>query len=102
VHIDDWEQTLAPLVKQIITKASEAELPEKLKARLIWLAEDDVQVANAILNRSQTEQSLNALSLLEKEFSSIDLLLDNAAGKRRVSHELKLPSGSITVRIKKR
>jgi hypothetical protein len=97
----NWRSTLAPLVEEIIQKATTVELPESLNRRLTWLAEDDVTVANAILAESQARESVNALQLLEKEFSNIEQLLDNAPGNAKVTHVLKLPLGSITLQIKK-
>jgi hypothetical protein len=99
VHTDDWKDKLTPLVESMIAKAKDAELPDVLKQRLTWLAEDDIEVANAILQRSQTRMSLDALSLLEKEFSNIERLLDNTDGRRRITHVLKLPLGTITLQI---
>ncbi len=101
VSTNDWRSTLSPLVEGILRKALSAELPESLQRRLSWLAGDDVAVANAILAESQVRETLNALSMLEKEFSNIEYLLDNAPGKTSVTHELKLPLGTITLQIKK-
>src|SRR6266487_462179 len=102
VHTDNWKETLAPLVQTIIIKANNAELPTSLQARLRWLADDDMEVAQAILVRSQTRQSLDALSLLGEEFSNIEQLLDNAKGRGKVTHVLRLPLGTITLKIKRR
>jgi len=102
VHTDDWKETLDPLVRSIISKANDAELPQALQERLRWLAGDDMQVAREILARSQTRQSLDALSLLNEEFSNIDRLLDNAKGSGKVTHILRLPLGTITLKIKRR
>jgi len=100
VHTDDWKEKLAPLVESMIARTKDAELPEALKQRLTWLAEDDTQVANALLQRSQTKVSLDALTLLEKEFSNIERLLDNTDGRGKVTHVLRLPLGTITMQIK--
>jgi hypothetical protein len=102
VHTDDWRETLDPLVRSIITKANDAELPQTLQGRLNWLAGDDMQIAREILARSQTRQSLNALSLLNEEFSNIAQLLENAKGSGKVTHILRLPLGTITLKIKGR
>jgi len=102
VHTDDWRETLAPLVRSIITKANNADLPQMLQERLRWLAGDDMQIAREILARSQTRQSLDALSLLAEEFSNIERLLDNAKGREKVTHVLRLPLGTITLKIKRR
>jgi hypothetical protein len=101
VSTDNWKSTLMPLVEEIVQKATTAELPLSLNKRLAWLAEDDVVVANAILAESQARQSRDAISLLEKEFSNIQYLLDNTGGKAKVTHVLKFPLGSITLQIQK-
>ena len=101
VSVDNWKSSLAPLVEEIIQRATSAELPESLQRRLTWLAEDDISAANALLTESQARESRNAMALLEKEFSNIDEVLDNAPRNTRISHVLKLPLGSITVRIKR-
>jgi len=102
VYTDDWHETLGPLVKDVIMKANNAELPAALQTRLKWLVDDDVEIARAILAQSQTRQSLNALSLLEEEFSNIEQLLNNAKGRGKVTHVLRLPLGTITLKIKRR
>ena len=102
VHTDDWRETLDPLVRSIITKANDAELPQTLQERLRWLAGDDMQIAREILTRSQTRQSLDALSLLDEEFSNLARLLDNAKGTGKVTHVLRLPLGTITLKIRRR
>jgi hypothetical protein len=102
VYTDDWKQELTPLVQTVLRKANEAELPVELCRRLAWLADDDVQVAGAILANSLARQSLDALGLLDEEFSNIERLLDNAPGRGKVTHILKLPLGSITLNIKRR
>lgn len=102
IHTDDWKETLAPLVQSIITRANNAELPISLQERLRWLADDDIEIAQAILVRSQTRQSADALSLLSEEFSNIEQLLDNTRGRGKVTHLLRLPLGTITLKIKRR
>jgi len=102
IYTDNWKETLAPLVKNIIVKANEAELPDFLQKRLRWLADDDMEVARAILAKSQSRQSLHALSLLEGEFSNIEQLLDNRKGRAKVTHVLRLPLATITLHLKRR
>jgi len=89
------------MVQTVIQKALTAELPESVSRRLTWLAENDVTVANAILAESQARETANALTLLEKEFSNIEELLDNMPGTGKVTHQLKLPLGTITLSVKK-
>ena len=102
VYTDDWKETLAPLVKDIIVKADSAELPALLEKRLKWLAGDDMEFAGVILARSQTSETLDSLARLEQEFSNIEQLLDNAHGSAKVTHELRLPLGRINLNIKRR
>jgi hypothetical protein len=102
VYTDDWKQTLAPLVKEIITKANNAQLPKALEERLRWLADKDMEVARALLTYSQTRESLNSLSFLEQEFSNIDQLLAKTQSRSKVTHVLKFPLGRITLKIKRR
>ena len=101
VSTDDWKSTLAPVVEGVMKKAMTAELPASVNRRLTWLAEDDMTAANAILTESEARQTKNALALLEKEFSNIEELLDNARGRSEVTHELRLPLGTITLQIEK-
>ena len=102
VFTDNWRETLAPLVKEIIAKGETAQLPAAIQKKLIWLADDDAEVANAILVRSQRMEVEQNLEMLEKEFATIDHLLDNTNGKGKVTHLLKLPFGAIALHIKRR
>ena len=101
VSTTNWKETLKPLVQDIVEKSLTAQLPDRVSKRLTWLAEDDVTLANAILAESQARESANALSLLQNEFSNIEMLLDNAPGNRKVMHVLRLPLGAITLHIKR-
>jgi hypothetical protein len=102
VYTDNWKDQLTPLVDSIIQKSNDAELPKSLKSRLDWLSEDDVEIANAILARSQALQSRASLSLLDAELANIEHLLDNTRGHGRVTHHLKLPMGTISLKIKRK
>ena len=101
VHTDDWKEKLSPLVESMLAREREAELPVELQEKLSWLAEDDIEVANALLTRSQAQQSLDSLSLLEKEFTNIEQLLNNTNGAGKVTHVLRLPAGTITMNIRR-
>jgi hypothetical protein len=101
VTTDNWKKTLTPIIEGVLKKALTTELPQSLSRRLTWLAEDDVAVGRAILVESEARQTRNALALLEKEFSNIEELLINARGHGRVTHDLKLPLGTITIQIEK-
>jgi len=102
VYTDNWKDALGPLVEEVIAKGESAELPAAIQKKLIWLADDDAEVANAILVRSQRIQAEQNLTMLEKEFATIGQLLDNTNGKGKVTHLLKLPLGAITLHIKRR
>ena len=102
VYTDDWKETLKPLVNEVIAKGATAQLPAAIQQKLSWLADDDVEVARAILVRSQKSESENNLAMLDKEFSTIDQLLDNTKGEGKVTHVLKLPLGTITLHVRRR
>jgi hypothetical protein len=102
VFTDDWKQTIEPLVKEIITKANNAELPGAVQERLDWLAGKDMEVARALLVHAQTRESLESLSFLESEFSSIEQLLAEMNNRAKVTHVLNLPLGKLTLHIKRR
>lgn len=102
IFTDDWEKTLAPLVQQIIEKPYTVELPPPLAEKLRWLSNDEMQVAQNILKESQVQQSKIAVSMLREEISAIEKLLAETKGKRKVTHRLKFPYGTITLDIKRR
>jgi hypothetical protein len=98
VGADDWREAVYPLVYSLVEKSYAAELPKQVGRRLQWLAADDMVVARAILAESQARESRNALELLEREFDDIRRLA--AEGGGRVTHTVRLPSGSITLKVK--
>jgi hypothetical protein len=102
VHTNDWKEKLTPLVDTLMAKKRRTELPDELQRRLIWLAEDDAQVANTLLDRSQHQESLDALTMLDREFHNIEGLLENADGRGKVTHTIKLPYGNIVLNVKRR
>lgn len=102
VYTDDWEETLEPLVRKIIDKPFNATLPKQIEKRLKWLAEDEMQIAESILKKSQVEEGKIAVSMLREEFANIHNLLENSKGKARITHELKFPYGTINLEIRKR
>ena len=101
VDTRSWKDALAPLVTDIIDKSYTAELPEHLGRRLRWLSADDMQIARAIVAESQAQESRNAISLLQQEFDNIERLLDTARGRSRITHTIKLPFGTIRLKIKR-
>lgn len=102
VHTSDWKEKLTPLVDSLMAKKRRTELPDELQRRLIWLAEDDAQLANTLLDRSQHQQSLDALNMLDRQFHNIEDLLENADGRGKVTHTIKLPYGNIVLNVKRR
>jgi hypothetical protein len=99
---DDWEKTLAPLVKQIIDKSYTAELPPEIEEKLRWLADGEMQIAQDILRKSQAEEGKIAVSMLRQEFANIENLIENTNRKSKVTHKLELPYGTINLNIKRR
>ena len=102
VYTDDWGKVLEPLVKKIIDKPYNSSLPKQIGNRLLWLADDEMEVAKAILKQSQVEEGKIAVSMLRQEFRNIEELLANTKGKRKVTHKLKFPYGTINLEIKRR
>ena len=102
VYTDDWEKTLTPLVRQIIEKPFQAELPKEVESKLSWLADGEMQLAREILKRSQVEEGKIAVSMLREEFENIEKLLSETRLKLKVTHRLKFPYGTVTVNIKRR
>lgn len=102
VFIDDWENTLTPLVQQLIDKPFNAELPLEVQNKLTWLADGEMQIAQEILRQSQVEEGKIAVSQLRREFENIEKILEEKHLNPKVSHELKFPYGTITLNIKRR
>ena len=98
VGAGDWRETVAPLVESLVERSYAAELPKQIERRLKWLAADDMRVARAILAESQARESRNALELLGRELPEIARLVE-AAGGGRVTHTIRLPSGTITLKL---
>jgi hypothetical protein len=96
----DWRGAVAPLVEEIVRKSYAAELPRGLAERLKWLAADDMQAARAILAESEAREGRNALRLLEREFAEIERHIGESGGRSRVTHTIRLPLGTITLKIK--
>jgi hypothetical protein len=102
IYTDDWEEKLTPLVEQIIDKTYTAQLPVEVERKLRWLGDGDMKLAQDILRKSQAEEGRIAVSTLREEFSNIEKLLAETHLKPRVTHELKFPYGTITLKIKRR
>jgi hypothetical protein len=102
VYTDDWEQTLTPLVQEIIEKPYKTELPKEIQKKLEWLADGEMQLAQEILRKSQVEEGKIAVSMLRQEFANIEKLLTEKQLKPKVTHLLKFPYGTINLNIKRR
>jgi hypothetical protein len=101
VYTDDWQDALEPLVADLVERAYTARLPERVERRLAWLAENEMQVAGALLAESQAREGRSAVALLAREMSEMERLLTESGGAR-VKHTLILPCGTITLHVKKR
>jgi hypothetical protein len=102
VDTRNWKETVDPLLKEIINKSYKAELPPHIEGRLRWLAANDMRVARELLARSEAEESENALLQLEREFDGIQELLRAAGRRGAVTHTIKLPAGTIELKIEAR
>ena len=91
-----------PFRQKLTAKKRDTEMPEKLQRRLSWLAEDDAQLANKLLDRSQHQQSLNALTMLDQEIHNIERVLEKTGGRGKVTHTIKTPYGNIVLNVKRR
>jgi hypothetical protein len=101
VRAEGWRESVAPLVDSLVQKSYASELPRPIERRLKWLAADDMRVARAILDESRARESRNAIELLERELPEIARLVeDGGARAARVTHTIRLPSGTITLKIK--
>lgn len=101
VNTDDWDESLAPLVNEIIEKTYHSDLPKELREKINWLADGEMQAAQKILRQSQVEESRHSIAMLRSEMQSIAQLLDESNLRARVSHKLKFPYGTITLNIKR-
>lgn len=101
VTTDNWKDALPPLLRSIEEKARTAELPLEVSERVEWLAQGEAVAANAILSKSQARETADALEHLDQEFLNIEMLLDRSNGRASVSHSIKLPYGTINLKIKK-
>ncbi|MDQ2746941.1 MAG: hypothetical protein M3T96_06755 [Acidobacteriota bacterium] len=102
VSANDWEEKITPLVKTMIDKPYAATLPRLIEEKLRWLAEDEMQSAQEILRNSQIQEGKIAVSMLRREISEIENLLGKAKGETTVTHSLKLPYGTIKLKIKRK
>jgi hypothetical protein len=102
LYTDNWKESLAPLVTNIINHSYTATLPEPLVKQLGWLAEDDMTVANAMLSEAQARESWQTIAKLNQDFALIDDLLMKTNGRSKVVHAIDLPFGKLTLHIKRR
>ena len=102
VDTQNWRGALLPLLEELVNKSYAAQLPKHVEERLRWLAADDMQIARAVLAASQAQESRNAMLMLESEFDSIESLLSETRGRGEVTHIIKLPLGTVTLKIEGR
>lgn len=102
VDPQNWRDTLAPLIDDLIKKSYVAQLPKHVEERLRWLSANDMQIGSAVLAESQAQESKNAMLLLEQEFDQLEQLLDNTQGRSEITHIVKLPLVTITLTIRGR
>lgn len=102
VYADDWQEKLDPLVQQIIDKTFTVKLPLQLERKLRWLGEGDMQAAGNILRSSQAAEGRIMVSMLHREFKSIEALLAEEHLKPKISHVVRFPYGTIELKIKRR
>ena len=101
VNTRDWRDAIAPLVSSLIQKAYTAELPKNIRDQLEWLSDRDAEIARALLASSQARASKNAVSFLGDEIYNIERVLTSAGARSKVTHTIKLPYGTITLKIKR-
>lgn len=99
VKADDWRDAVVPLVKRVIGRAYNANLPEVVEQRLAWLSSGDMQAARAILSHAQAIEGAVAVSLLQDEMLNIETALANLPGRKKVTHTICLPYGNIHLAI---
>ena len=102
VNTEDWQEKLSPLVTDIIHKAYTVRLPKHLEKRLDWLSDHETEIARHLLAESEAQASKNAVSLLQEEIYNIERLLISTNGRSKVTHTIKLPYGTISLKIKRR
>lgn len=102
VRADDWKEALGPLVRSAVERARAAELPAPVAERLRWLSEGEMRAARAILAESQAREAADALAMLQQELTTVERLLAETPGRRRVTHRLKLPCAAVTLVIRER
>lgn len=102
VTADDWRDEVVPLVRTIIAKAYNANLPEAVERRLTWLASGDMQAARALLSHSQALEGAVAVRLLQDEMLNIDAALATLPGRKKVTHTISLPYGNIHLSISRK
>jgi hypothetical protein len=102
VYTDNWEDSLTPLVKELINKPYSAEIPKEVSKKLHWLSNGEMLIAQDLLRKSQVEESKIAVSMLKDEFANIENLLEKTDNQSKIHHTLNFPYGTITVKIKRR
>jgi hypothetical protein len=95
----EWRSKVAPEIAQLLASSSSFQLPESTLKRIRWLADGDSQAAQKLLVAAEEEEAIARLQHLEREFGRIDALIQGVKGSTTINHEIKLPQGTVTVRI---
>lgn len=101
VSADDWEAKLRPVVERMISRCYASELPAEVERRLRWLGEGDMRAAADLLKHSRAEETRLAVSTLRQEFESILILLNNPGLSPVITHEIRIPGGTIELKVRK-
>lgn len=102
VSTANWRQVVIPLAEHLVHKAYHSQLPAQVTARLTWLSAGSVQATNALLAEAEAVAARNTIAFLDKEFANIRNVMANLPFGRTVTHEISLPYGQITVRVKEK
>lgn len=96
---EDWREKLPPLVESMLAKAQTTELPLAVREQLSWLAGAESRAAEKLLAATQELEGRQAVALLSQELAELEKLAQ-ARSDAKITHKIRLPCGTITVRFK--
>ena len=97
---DRWREDLRPVIEEVVKHGETANLSDRLKGRVAWLANGDVAAAEELMSEAVREDSLNRLAYLKVEFQRLDAIIAQLGEyQTAVTHSIELPQGSIHVHI---
>lgn len=102
VSVSDWEEKLRPVVERLIERCYTTELPIEVERRLRWLGEGDMRTASELLKYSRAEETRLAVSMLREEFTAISELFGERGLKPVITHEIRLPGGTIALSVREK